>query len=160
MGWPCIMSVNMSWEINVQLAPGPRPVSKRWLVGLVGRLLGLMEIPPAEVGLVLTGEEEIRQLNRQFRGVDEPTDVLAFPLEGDPAFPSPDSQRHLGDVFISLPRARAQARAYSHPLKQELALLVAHGLLHLLGYDDQQPRAKRRMFREQARLLSQLEDLF
>ncbi|HLE02098.1 MAG TPA: rRNA maturation RNase YbeY [Dehalococcoidia bacterium] len=160
MGWPCIMVVNMPWEINVQVAPGPRPVSKRWLVGLVGRLLGLMEIPAAEVGLVLTGEEEIRQLNRQFRGVDEPTDVLAFPLEGDPVFPSPDGRRHLGEVFISLPRARDQARAYRHPFKRELALLVAHGLLHLLGYDDQQPRAKRRMFREQARLLSQLEDLF
>ncbi len=154
------MGVNMPWEVNVQVAPGPRPVSRRWLVGLVGRLLGLKEIPAAEVGLVLTGEEEIRQLNHQFRGIDEPTDVLAFPLEGDPAFPSPDGQRHLGEVFISLPRARDQARAYRHPLKRELALLVAHGLLHLLGYDDQQPRAKRRMFREQARLLSQLEDLF
>src|SRR3990170_660044 len=97
MGWPCIMVVNMAWEVNVQLAPGPRPVSKRWLVGLVGRLLGLKEIPAAEVGLVITGEEEIRQLNRQFRGVDEPTDVLAFPLEGDPTFPSPDGRRHLGE---------------------------------------------------------------
>ena len=149
----------MSWEVNVQIAPGPHPVSRRWLVGLVGRLLGLKEIPDAEVGLVLTGEEEIRQLNHQFRGVDKPTDVLAFPLEGDPAFPSPNGRRHLGEVFISLPRARDQARAYHHPLRRELALLVAHGLLHLLGYDDQQPQAKRRMFREQARLLSQLEDL-
>jgi len=160
MGWPCIIVVNMPWEIDVQLAPGPHPVSKRWLAGLLGRLLRLMEIPAAEVGLVLTGEEEIRQLNHQFRGVDEATDVLAFPLEGGPAFPSPDGRRHLGEVFISLPRARDQARAYRHPLRQELALLVAHGLLHLLGYDDQQPRAKRRMFREQARLLSQMEDLF
>ena len=150
----------MPWEVNVQIAPGLRQVSRRWLVGLAGRLLGLVEIHDAELGLVLTGEEEIRRLNRQFRGVDEPTDVLAFPLEGDPPFPSPDGRRHLGEVFISLPRAKAQARAYRHPLKQELALLVAHGLLHLLGYDDQEPRAKRRMFREQARLLSQMEDLF
>jgi probable rRNA maturation factor len=150
----------MPWQVNVQVAPDLRPPSRRWLVCLMGRLLGLRGIHDAELGLVLTGEEEIGRLNRQFRGVDEPTDVLAFPLEGDPAFPSPDGQRHLGEVFISLPRASAQARTHGHPLRRELALLAAHGLLHLLGYNDQEPRAKRRMFKEQARLLSQLEDLF
>ena len=112
------------------------------------------------VDLVITTDNEIRKLNRQFRGVDEPTDVLAFSLEGAPLFPSPDGRRHLGEVIISLPRARAQARACGHALKRELALLVAHGFLHLLGYDDQEPPARRRMLREQARLLSQMEDLF
>ena len=150
----------MPQEVNVQIANGLScPVSRRWLETLVVKLLELKGITSAEMGLVLTAEAEIRQLNCQFRGVDKPTDVLAFPLEEGPAFPSPDGLRHLGEVFISLPRARAQAREHRHPLKQELALLVAHGLLHILGYDDQEPREKREMFREQARLLSLLEDL-
>jgi probable rRNA maturation factor len=104
-----------------------------------------------EITLVLTDDDEIRALNDAHRGVDEPTDVLSFPLEGSPRgpFPSggagsddgpafvtpPDLARHLGDVVISFPRAEAQAREYGHSLRRELAYLTVHGALHLLGYD-------------------------
>jgi probable rRNA maturation factor len=159
MASPCIMSASMASQVNVQIATGVPLVSRRWLVRLVERLLTLKGVPDAEVGLVITGDEKVRELNRRYRGVDAATDVLAFYFEGGPQFPSPDGRRHLGEVFISLPRAREQAKAYGHPLNHELALLLTHGFLHLLDYDDQKPSAKRRMFREQARLLSELEDL-
>jgi probable rRNA maturation factor len=149
----------MPSQVSVKIAPGLHAVPRRWLVRVMEELLALRAMPEAEVGIVISDEDEIRRLNRQYRGVDAATDVLAFSMEGEPRFPSPDGLRHLGEVLISLPRAREQARAYGHPLRHELSILVAHGFLHLLGYDDQQPADKKRMFREQARLLSRLEDL-
>lgn len=91
-----------------------------------------------EITLVVTDDEEIRQLNAQFRGIDETTDVLSFPLESasGPAFIAPPGQpRHLGDIAISYPRALAQAAEYGHSPRRELAYLAVHGTLHLLGYD-------------------------
>ncbi len=76
---------------------------------------------------LITGDAELRRLNREFRGMDYPTDVLSFPA----AAPAP----HLGDLAISLGRARAQAREFGHTIEQEVEILMLHGLLHLLGYD-------------------------
>ena len=75
---------------------------------------------------LITGDAELRRLNRQFRGKDYATDVLSFPAT------LPGS---LGDLAISLARARSQARAFGHPPEDELRILMLHGLLHLLGYD-------------------------
>lgn len=75
---------------------------------------------------LITGDAELRRLNREFRGKDYPTDVLSFPAT------LPGS---LGDLAISLTRARSQARAFGHSSEDELRILMLHGLLHLLGYD-------------------------
>ena len=75
---------------------------------------------------LITGDAELRRLNRQFRGKDYPTDVLSFPA----ALPG-----SLGDLAISFARARSQARAFGHAPEEELRILMLHGLLHLLGYD-------------------------
>ena len=75
---------------------------------------------------LITGNAEIRKLNREFRGKDEPTDVLSFAVDG-PGL--------LGSLAISLARARAQARAFGHSTEAEVRILMLHGLLHLLGYD-------------------------
>lgn len=109
--------------------------------------------PQAEVTLVLSNEAQLHELNRQFLGVDAPTDVLAFPAgEVDP-----DSQAlYLGDVIISYPRAQAQAAAAGHTLMAELQLLVVHGTLHLLGYDHASPEEKAAMWAAQAEILKQL----
>ena len=97
-----------------------------------------------EITLVITDDDEIRALNDAHRGIDEPTDVLSFPLEDSPlvgtgAVPDfitpPEVVRHLGDVVISYPRAEEQAREYGHSIRRELAYLMVHGCLHLLGYD-------------------------
>jgi probable rRNA maturation factor len=78
-------------------------------------------------GCLIAGEAELRRLNREFRGFDYPTDVLSFPA----AAPSD----HLGDLAISLGRARAQAREFGHDIEQEVEILMLHGVLHLLGHD-------------------------
>ncbi len=105
---------------------------------------------PVELTLVITDDEEIRQLNATYRGVDQTTDVLSFPLEdpGGPTFPAPPGQpRHLGDVVISHPKASSQATEYGHSVRRELAYLTAHGTLHLLGYDHE-TEADRQAMRE------------
>jgi probable rRNA maturation factor len=89
----------------------------------------------AEVSVLITGEEYIRELNRNYRGIDSPTDVLSFAQnEGDP-MPDAGEEDLLGDVVISLPAAVRQGEEYGHGLDRELAYLTAHGVLHLLGYD-------------------------
>ena len=94
------------------------------------------------VSLVLTDDAGIAALNREFRGVDAPTDVLSFPqLEAagpGTAVPA-DAPLPLGDIVVSLQRAEAQARDYGHTLARELGFLLVHGLLHLLGYDHETP---------------------
>jgi probable rRNA maturation factor len=100
---------------------------------------------PAEtvVVLTLTGDEHLREYNRRYRGLDEPTDVLAFAAQEAPKdqrFQAPPGTEHwLGDIVISLPRARRQAREAGHPVNHEVRLLAVHGFLHLLGYDHGEP---------------------
>ncbi len=106
-----------------------------------------------ELTVVLTGDGELRKLNREYLGIDAPTDVLSFPSsEIDPE----TRASYLGDVLISLQRAEAQAKAAGHPLEAEVQLLVIHGVLHLLGYDHARPEDKRRMWSAQAKALEQL----
>lgn len=103
------------------------------------------------LSLIVTGDDDVRELNRRYRGLDEPTDVLAFgetPAEGD-AEPWIDASAgepaHLGDVVVALPYAARQAERAARPLSDELAHLVAHGILHLLGYDHEEPDEERAM---------------
>lgn len=90
-----------------------------------------------ELSLVVTDDATIRTLNAQYRGVDRATDVLAFPqiMPGEPAI-APDGVVRLGDVVVSYERAVEQAAEQGHSVGRELALLLAHGVLHLLGYTD------------------------
>lgn len=109
--------------------------------------------PDTEVTLVVSNDEQLQQLNRQFLGVDAPTDVLSFPAGyTDPETGAP----YLGDVLISYPRAEAQAAAAGHPVENELQLLVVHGLLHLLGHDHLEEDEKARMWAAQAEILDRL----
>ena len=99
-----------------------------------------------ELSLVVTDDETVRELNRRFRGVDAPTDVLAFGTGDEGTFVfAPDELPYLGDVVIPYPRARSQAEEVGHSVEDELNLLVVHGVLHLLGYDDQEEADARRM---------------
>ncbi|HLG51364.1 MAG TPA: rRNA maturation RNase YbeY [Chloroflexota bacterium] len=99
------------------------------------------------VTVLVTGDEEIRDLNRQFRQKDAPTDVLSFPqLGGAVPFPTPSgAPRHLGDIVISYDRVRAQAQEYGHSERRELAYLAVHGMLHLLGFDHEVEAERQRM---------------
>jgi probable rRNA maturation factor len=103
-----------------------------------------------DITIILTDDAQIHELNKQFRGIDSPTDVLSFP-SGDT---DPDSNRlYLGDVVISYPRAQAQAEAGGHPVEAELQLLVVHGVLHLSGYDHVEEQGKSGMRAAQAEIL-------
>lgn len=106
-----------------------------------------------EVSVLLTDNRRIRKLNKKFRGVDEPTDVLAFPL-GEEGFNS--FQPPLGDIAISVEMAEAQARQYGHSLMKELSLLAIHGALHLLGEDDLTGETRKRMRERESLILKKL----
>lgn len=107
---------------------------------------------PPDVSVALVDDAYIRVLNREYRGVDQPTDVLAFPLdEGDS-----EGERSLGDIVISVERARDQARQFKHPLRREIALLAVHGLLHLLGYEDETEAGASAMWSRQKELLEKI----
>lgn len=107
-----------------------------------------------ELSVALVHDEEMHRLNRDWRGKDRTTDVLAFALrEGEgTAVQEPGL---LGDVVVSIPTAARQAKERGHALDREIAELLAHGILHLLGYDhERSPAEARRMFREQRRVLA------
>ncbi len=103
------------------------------------RAMIVLQVPThAEVSIALVDNEAIRELNLQYRGLDKPTDVLSFSqLEGEELFNLPDVLI-LGDIVISIEQALTQAENYGHSLKQELAFLLVHGLLHLVGYDHEE----------------------
>lgn len=109
--------------------------------------------PEANLTILVSSDAYLGELNSQFMGVDEPTDVLSFPAEQlDPE----TGELYLGDIAISLERAQAQAGAGGHPLQAELQLLVVHGVLHLLGYDHAEPAEKEQMWAAQAKILQEL----
>lgn len=124
----------------------------------------------AEVSLVLTSEEEIHRVNREFRGIDAPTDVLSFPaipfcspsdfqelLNQETAYKNPDTGNIiLGDIMISVPRVFRQADAYGHSVKREFSFLIAHSMLHLLGYDHIESDQAQAMEEKQESILNSL----
>jgi len=108
-------------------------------------MLLALSLERAELSVLLCNDASIRELNRMYREIDKPTDVLAFPQseEGDEG-PS-TVPGLLGDVVISLETARRQAGKARRPVSAEVTMLLAHGLLHLLGYDHRTPAEERRM---------------
>lgn len=107
----------------------------------------------ADITIVLTDDRQMHELNRDFLGVDAPTDVLSFPAsEEDPE----TGTSYLGDIIISIPRAAQQALTGGHPLEAEVQLLVVHGVLHLLGHDHAEAEEKALMWNEQAKVLERL----
>jgi probable rRNA maturation factor len=107
----------------------------------------------ADLTIVLSDDIQLHELNRQWMGVDAPTDVLSFPSdEIDPE----SGNRYLGDILISIQRAAEQAKAAGHAVEAEVQLLVIHGVLHLMGHDHAEAGEKARMWQAQGEILSQL----
>ena len=110
-----------------------------------------------ELAVVVADDEALRELNLRHRRVDAPTDVLAFPNETRrPFVDAPGQLRYLGDVIISFQRAEAQAAEVGYDTQAELQLLVVHGVLHLLRYDDVTEEQRARMWAAQAKILQTL----
>jgi probable rRNA maturation factor len=121
-----------------------------------------------EMGILITSQDKVRQLNRAYRNLDEPTDVLAFYMlpelpAGETAPESfatpPDGVLHIGEVVISYPQAVAQALESRHSVEREIAILIIHGVLHLLGYDHNDPEAERLIKTREAEILGRIEGL-
>ncbi len=130
-----------------------------WVKKIVQQVLKAEGVAsPYEVSLVFTDSEIVKQLNRDYRGVDEPTDVLAFHMlpqdEVSYSFAlPPDGVTRLGEVVVSYPQAIEQAREQGHSPERELTLLVIHGILHLLGYDHEQQEEEGKMREREKELL-------
>jgi probable rRNA maturation factor len=141
-------------EINISIKRGAAvKVNKGELESFARAVLDSEGISSAaELGLMVTDSKTIQKLNRLYRGEDEPTDVLSFQMTMDGNQGSkasfinpPDGIRHLGEVVISYPQALKQAAERGHSVERELALLIIHGTLHLLGYDHEVPEEEKRM---------------
>lgn len=114
-------------------------------------MLQTLHLSDVELSILLCGDREIRTLNRQWRHKDKPTDVLAFAMRE--AQETQPTGNLLGDVVISVETAARQAKQHGHTVKTEVLTLLAHGLLHLLGWDHQTDEEDRRMRAEVARLV-------
>ncbi len=124
----------------------------------------------AEVSILFTNDEEIKQINQEYRGIDKPTDVLSFPsieyeepgdfskLEENTAdyFHPETGELFLGDIVISVDRARQQAQEYGHSLEREVAFLTAHSMFHLFGYDHMEENDRMIMEEKQNKVLDKL----
>jgi probable rRNA maturation factor len=150
-------------EINILVDEGlDVALDRGWLESVARRVLEAENVgAKSEMGLVISTGERVRQLNRDYRNRDEPTDVLAFSA-GEEAADSPfvlppDGVLHLGEVIISYPQALIQAEQHGHPLQKELSILLIHGLLHLLGYDHEESDDEGRMQSREKELLELIE---
>lgn len=109
-----------------------------------------------EISLTLVEADEIQTLNREYRGRDQVTDVLSFPLYERPEQIPAEGTALLGDIVICLSRAEAQAEEYGHSLERELAFLFVHSMFHLLGFDHEDPQDTRAMREAEESVLSDL----
>jgi probable rRNA maturation factor len=123
---------------------------------IAARVFAAEGVPAAELSVLVADDETVRHLNREYAGEDASTDVLAFSLREGEEFVSPDEVQRLGEVIISYPTALRQAEDAGWPVEEEVAHLLVHGILHLLGYDHVQPEEERVMFARTDKLLAEL----
>jgi len=177
------MTLSLEWIDEREEAASAEAQTEAWMAMLEQLLRHAGELENVDTGIVtltLTDDEGIRELNKQYRGLDKPTDVLSFPMREsaedeppvymddefevveaeDEAWPvepgeagDPFSEL-LGDIVISVPRAVTQAEEYGHSLERELGFLFVHGFLHLIGYDHDDEERERAMFARQEEVLA------
>ncbi|WP_068774381.1 rRNA maturation RNase YbeY [Paenibacillus sp. FJAT-26967] len=171
------MALVLAWNDEQDVLPvDPKFADKlKELLRLAGKAEGIED---GEVALTFVDDESIHELNRTYRGIDRPTDVLSFAMlekgedeiaiiygeeeeDEDVASDSENTEDEegfeepLGDIVISVPRAAAQAEEYGHSVERELGFLFVHGFLHLVGYDHDNEEAEQQMFAKQEQILQQ-----
>lgn len=164
------MTINFDYEVSNQFEFDFEEIAKK----VVEACLDIEECPyEAEVSILLTDNEQIRQINQEYRDIDSPTDVLSFPaIEYDTpgdfsmleeaaltCFHPETGELLLGDIVISIERAKAQAEEYEHSLMRELAFLIAHSMFHLFGYDHMEEEERKIMEDKQRDVLNRLQIL-
>ncbi|WP_054024223.1 rRNA maturation RNase YbeY [Bacillus sp. FJAT-28004] len=160
------MSLQLGWSNDQEKLEIPEDwITKiEQLLQLAGEAEGISD---GEVSLTFTNDEEIHRLNREYRGIDRPTDVLSFAMQEDGVdeldiifeVDSEDEQDPisgmLGDIIISVDTALAQSEEYGHSLEREIGFLFVHGFLHLIGYDHQDDETEAEMTAKQEAILQQ-----
>ncbi len=123
-------------------------------------LLGAIEkekLKNVSFNLIIVDNEYIHELNKTYRNIDRETDVITFALEDEDSIVLPDNMRILGDIYISIDKAKEQSKEYGHSLLRELSFLAVHGFYHLLGYDHQTKEEEKIMFQKQEEVLEAYE---
>ncbi len=152
-----VVKEQISVRVKRQFKPS---VDEGWVRKIARQVLRAEGVPaPYEISLFFADSPTVRRLNRDYRGVNETTDVLAFYMLPDKAGDSsfilpPDGVTRLGEVIISYPQVVQQAKEQGNSTERELALVIIHGILHLLGYDHEQPDEESKM-REKERAFLQ-----
>ena len=154
-------------EINVLIDEGIEECpEERWIRNIAEQVLIAQGAgSDVELGIVITGQERVQQLNRDYRGMDKPTDVLSFCMTPEevpktailPFIEPPDGVAHLGEVIISCPQAIKQATEHHHSVMKEIATLIIHGVLHLLGYDHEETEQEQQMQAREKVILGSME---
>ena len=122
---------------------------------LIGAAFTLLKVKDdCELSSIIVDNNEIWRINKEYRQIDRPTDIISFALEDAQDFYVEGMPRELGDIFISYDKALEQAEAYGHSLEREMCFLFIHGLLHLLGYDHMEEQEAKRMFALQEEILN------
>lgn len=124
-----------------------------YLKKIIKKTLKCEGVKRAYFSVIFVDSEEIRRINREYRGIDKITDVISFALEDSKDLPG--KVRVLGDIYICIPRMIEQSEAYGHSVKRELSFLTVHGLLHLLGYDHMKKEDEKKMFARQEKILNE-----
>lgn len=148
-------------DIKIQRGLGCN-FSRSWLKNAVNAVLSAEKIAePVSVGLLITDDRQIHYMNRRYRGIDRPTDVLSFALTEkatdavDIDFPpEQDGINNLGEIVISLPRVIDQANKYKVNIEDEMVFVIVHGMLHLLGYNHEDELDTRRMRLREKKIMS------
>ena len=160
------MTFLIDYETDIEIGIDYATLAKE----VADKVLDMEECPyEASVNLVITDNEEIKRVNTEFRNILAPTDVLSFPMipfetpadyelveEDDSYFDMDTGELLLGDIMISVEKVFAQAEEYGHSVKREFCFLVAHSMLHLLGYDHMTPEEASVMEAKQAKALDEL----
>ncbi len=105
--------------------------------------------------VIIVDNNYIHELNKNYRNIDRETDVITFALEDDDTLVLPEDVRILGDIYISIDKARSQAEEYGHSFLREICFLAVHGFYHLLGYDHMNPEDEKVMFKKQEEVLEE-----
>lgn len=115
------------------------------------------KLDSVEFNVIIVDNDYIHELNKNYRGIDRETDVITFALEDDSKVVNASSHRVLGDIYISLDKAKMQAQEYQHSFLREICFLAVHGFYHLLGYDHMEEEDAKIMFAKQEEVLSDCE---
>ena len=154
-------------EINILIDDEfKKKITRRWLTEIAERvLLAEKTGTNVELGILITNQEKVQELNWTYRNKNEPTDVLSFYMIPEPSqkkdtfITAPDNIQHLGEVVISYPQAVIQARENKHTVKKEITVLLIHGILHLLGYDHEKLKDEKRMKPRETAILDQIGEI-